>query len=55
MKPTPLGVELEVRGRAKEVKGRKVVVESTLFANGVATVRGEVIAVQLPETFLTTG
>ena len=48
-------MELEVRGRAKEVKGRKVVVESTLFANGVATVRGEVIAVQLPETFLTTG
>jgi len=51
LKPTPLGVELEIRGRAKEVKGRKVVVESTLFANGVATVRGEVIAVQLPETF----
>lgn len=51
LRPTPLGVELEIRGRAKEVKGRKVVVESTLFANGVATVRGEVIAVQLPETF----
>jgi acyl-coenzyme A thioesterase PaaI-like protein len=51
LKPTPLGVELEIRGRAKEVKGRKVVVESTLFASGVATVRGEVIAVQLPETF----
>jgi acyl-coenzyme A thioesterase PaaI-like protein len=51
LKPTPLGVVLEIRGRAKEVKGRKVVVESTLFASGVATVRGEVIAVQLPDTF----
>jgi acyl-coenzyme A thioesterase PaaI-like protein len=51
LKPTPLGVPLEIRGRAKEVKGRKVVVEATLFANGVATVRGEVIAVELPESF----
>lgn len=51
LKPTPLGVELEIRGRATEVKGRKVVVESTLYANGVATVRGEVIAVALPDTF----
>ena len=53
LEPTPLGVELEIRGRVKELKGRKVVVESTLFANGVGTVKGEVIAVQLPETFST--
>ena len=52
LKPTPMGVTLEIRGRAKEVKGRKVVVESTLFANGVATVKSEVIAVQLPDTFV---
>jgi len=51
LKPTPLGVELEIRGRATEVKGRKAVVESTLYADGVATVRGEVIAVALPDTF----
>ncbi len=55
LKPTPLGVELVIRGRAKEVKGRKVVVESTLYANGVATVKGEVIAVRLPETFVAGG
>jgi acyl-coenzyme A thioesterase PaaI-like protein len=53
LKPTPLGVVLEIRGRVKEIKGRKVVVESTLFAGGVATVRSEVVAVQLPDSFLT--
>ncbi len=51
LKPTPLGAELEIRGRVKEIKGRKVIVESTVFAGGVATVRGEVVAVQMPENF----
>jgi acyl-CoA thioesterase FadM len=52
LKPTPMGVTLEIRGRAKEVKGRKVVVEATLFANGVATVKAEIVAVQMPDAFL---
>lgn len=51
LKPTPLGGALEIRGRVKEIKGRKVVVESTVFANGVATATGEVVAVQMPESF----
>ena len=50
LKPTPL-VELEIRGTVKEIKGRKVVVETTVFAGGVATARGEVVAVQMPEGF----
>ncbi len=49
LKPTPLGPTLEVRGRVKEVKGRKVVIEEWIVANGVVTVRGEVVAVQVPE------
>jgi acyl-coenzyme A thioesterase PaaI-like protein len=49
LKPTPLGVTLEVRGKVKEVKGRKVVIEEWIVANGVITVRGEVVAVQVPE------
>ncbi len=49
--PTPLGVELEIRGRVKEIKGRRVVVEAALFANGRKTVQGEVVAVQMPESF----
>lgn len=50
LKPTPMG-PLELRGRIKEIKGRKVVVESTVYANGVATATGEVVAVQMPENF----
>ena len=50
LKPTPL-VELEIRGTVKEIKGRKVVVITTVFANGVATARGEVVAVQMPDRF----
>lgn len=49
LRPTPLGVGLEVRGKVKEVKGRKVVIEEWITANGVITVRGEVVAVQVPE------
>jgi len=47
--PTPLGVPLEIRGRVKEIKGRKVIVESTLSANGKICARGEVVAIQVPE------
>nr|BAL56950.1 thioesterase superfamily protein [uncultured Chloroflexota bacterium] len=49
LKPTPLGVRLEIRGRPKEVKGRKVVVEEWILARGEVTVRGELVAVQVPE------
>jgi acyl-coenzyme A thioesterase PaaI-like protein len=52
LKPTPLGVPLHVRGIAKEIKGRKVVVSATLSANGVVCARGEVVAVQMPENLL---
>ena len=49
LRPTPLGVPLEVRGRVKEVKGRKVVVEATVSADGEICARGEVVAVEMPE------
>ncbi len=49
LKPTPLGVLLEVRGKVKEVKGRKVVIEEWITANGIVTVRGEMVAVQVPD------
>ena len=52
LKPTPLGVPLEVRGVVKEIKGRKVVVSATLSANGQVCARGEVVAVQMPESLL---
>jgi acyl-coenzyme A thioesterase PaaI-like protein len=51
LKPTPIDGSLELRGRVKEIRGRKVIVETTVFAQGVATARGEVVAVQMPESF----
>jgi acyl-coenzyme A thioesterase PaaI-like protein len=49
LRPTPLGVPLELRAKVKEIKGRKVVTEITLAANGEICARGEVVAVQMPE------
>jgi acyl-coenzyme A thioesterase PaaI-like protein len=52
LKPTPMGVTLEIRGRATEVKPRKVVIEATLTAGGVVTAKAQVVAVQMPASFL---
>jgi acyl-coenzyme A thioesterase PaaI-like protein len=51
LKPTPLGVPLEVRARVEEIIGRKVVVVSTLSANGKICARGKVVAVTMPENW----
>ena len=55
LKPTPIGVPLQLRGHAKEVKGRKVVVEVVLSAAGEVCARGEVVAVQTPAQIGSTG
>lgn len=52
LRPTPLDAELVVRARVKEIKGRKVVVTSSLYAGDVECARGEVVCVQLPEQWL---
>ena len=49
LKPTPMGPILEIRAKVRNVKGRKVVIEEWIVVNGVSTVRGEVVAVQVPE------
>jgi acyl-CoA thioesterase FadM len=49
--PTPIDAILELRGRVKEIKGRKVIVGITLSAKGNVCAKGEVVAVQLPENF----
>ncbi len=49
LKPTPLGIELEIRGKVKEIKGRKVTIEEWINADGVVTVRGEIVTVQVPD------
>ena len=54
LRPTPLGVPLEIRARVIELKGRKVVMEATLSAEGQVCARGEVVAVQMPDSLSTT-
>jgi len=49
LRPTPLGVPLEIRGKIEEIKGRKVVVKATVTAKGELCARGQVVAVQMPE------
>lgn len=50
LKPTPIGVELEVRGKVVEIKGRKVSVDLRLLAEQTLCATGTVIMVQIPET-----
>lgn len=42
IRPTPLGVPLEVRGKVKEVKGRKVIVKATVSVGWEVWAQGEV-------------
>lgn len=48
LKPTPIDTTLELRGKIKEIKGRKVIVEVELRAKGEVCAKGEVITVQVP-------
>ncbi|MGD8717119.1 MAG: hotdog domain-containing protein, partial [Desulfobacterales bacterium] len=50
--PTPVDTTLELRGRVKESKGRKMVISVTLSAEDKVRARGEVVAIQMPEDFL---
>ena len=52
LKPTPIDAIIELRGRIKEVKGRKTVVEIFLSAHGEVCAKGEVVAVQIPESMI---
>ena len=49
LKPTPAGIELEVRAKVVEMKNRKVVLHAELIADGIVTAKGEAIMVQIPE------
>ena len=47
LKPTPMGVQLELRARIEELGGRKAIVRCSLRAGGEETVRGRVVAVRV--------
>lgn len=50
--PTPLGVELEIRGTVVEVKEKKVVIEAKVLAGNKLCATGNVVAVRLPATMI---
>jgi uncharacterized protein (TIGR00369 family) len=50
LRPTPMGPELEARGRIVEVGARKVVVDVTVLARGEACASGRVVAVRMPQS-----
>ena len=52
LRPTPIDGPLELRGRVKEIKGRKVVVAVELYAHDELCARGEVVTVQVPDDFM---
>ena len=52
LKPTPLGIELELRGNVIEITTRKVISEIRVLADGVITAKGKVVAVRMPDSML---
>lgn len=52
IKPTPIDCAMQIRGRVKEISGKKVTVEVNVFAKGIITVQGEVVAIQVPDKYI---
>jgi acyl-coenzyme A thioesterase PaaI-like protein len=52
LKPTPIGALLELRSLVLEIKGRKVVVTTSVYANDEETARGEAVLVRMPDHWL---
>jgi acyl-coenzyme A thioesterase PaaI-like protein len=50
--PTPVGVELELRGIVKEIQGRKVIVKVTVSSGETLCAKGEGVFVQLRDESL---
>lgn len=50
-KPTPIGVELKLESRIKEITEKKAIVVTEVLVNGEVCVTGEVIAVRVPSRF----
>jgi len=52
LRPTPLGIELEIRGKVMEVKDKKVVIEARVTAGDRTCATGRVVAVRLPANMI---
>jgi acyl-coenzyme A thioesterase PaaI-like protein len=51
LRPTSIERSLELRAQVIEMKGRKVVVDTSLSSGGEVCARGRVVAVQMPDDF----
>ncbi len=49
LRPTPIDAPMELRGTVEEIKDRKVVVSVKLSSKGKVCVKGQVVAVQIPD------
>lgn len=49
LKPTPMDAAIVIRAQAIEIKGRKIIVTSQLFADDDICARGEVVAIVKPD------
>ena len=50
LRPTPLGAQLQIRGRVTERSDKKAVVAISVSIEGTITVRAEAVAVRMPKT-----
>jgi acyl-coenzyme A thioesterase PaaI-like protein len=52
LKPTPINCNLRIRGRIKAIDGKKVTIDVDVIADGIITVKGEVVAIQVPDKYI---
>jgi acyl-coenzyme A thioesterase PaaI-like protein len=52
LRPTPMGIPLELRGKVLEIKGRKIIVDIRLLADQKLCAKGKVVAARVPEEML---
>ncbi len=52
LKPTPIESELKLIGKINEIKGRKVIVKTELYADNEKCAEGEAIVIKINESFI---
>ncbi|TFG14267.1 MAG: PaaI family thioesterase [Promethearchaeota archaeon] len=51
LKATPLNSPVELRAKVTKILEKKIFVKCSLFSKGIECVRGEIVAVKVPENF----
>lgn len=51
LKPVPIDTPVELRATIDEMTEKKAVIKSTMYSNGVAVAKGDVVAVRVPESW----